>query len=83
MDDGEKLRILLPHWIEHNRDHGREFAKWASIARSAGQVETAELLERAAASLREADAALREALSRTGGALHGRGEHHGHHNLPE
>lgn len=83
MDDIEKLRILLPHWIEHNRDHGREFAKWAASVRNAGKGETAELLERAAAALQKADSALGEALHRLGGTLHGHGEHHRHHNLPE
>lgn len=83
MDDVEKLRILLPHWIEHNRDHGLEFAKWASQVRGAGQEETAELLERAAASLRTAEAALREALQKAGGTLDGHGEHHGRHNFSE
>lgn len=79
MDDMDKLRVLLPHWIEHNREHGREFAKWAGPARAAGHSDIAELLGRAAASLLAADAALREALHRSGGELH---DHH-HHNLPE
>ena len=26
--DVEKLRILLPHWIEHNNSHVAEFVKW-------------------------------------------------------
>ena len=29
MNDLEKLRVILPHWIEHNIGHGREFANWA------------------------------------------------------
>jgi len=30
MDDvQEKLRILLDYWIEHNREHEREFRDWA------------------------------------------------------
>jgi len=83
MNDIDKLRVLLPHWIEHNREHGREYAKWAGLARFAGHADIAELLGRAEASLREADAALREALHKSGGELHGHEQHHHHHNLPE
>jgi hypothetical protein len=28
--DAEKLRILLPHWIEHNYEHANEFREWAT-----------------------------------------------------
>jgi hypothetical protein len=30
--DIEKLRLLLPHWIEHNFEHANEFRTWASKA---------------------------------------------------
>lgn len=29
MDEREKLRILLPHWISHNKEHAQEFRDWA------------------------------------------------------
>jgi hypothetical protein len=28
--DSEKLRFLIPHWIEHNFEHANEFRTWAS-----------------------------------------------------
>ena len=31
MDNLEKLRILLQHWIEHNGGHVAEFAKWQTV----------------------------------------------------
>ena len=34
--DEDKLRILLPHWIEHNAEHAAEFRQWAGKARGAG-----------------------------------------------
>jgi hypothetical protein len=37
MTDLQKLRILLPHWIEHNAEHAAEFREWAERARAAGQ----------------------------------------------
>jgi hypothetical protein len=33
----EKLRILLDHWIEHNKEHGDEFREWAEKARDLGE----------------------------------------------
>jgi hypothetical protein len=33
MNELEKLRVLIPHWIEHNEEHAEEFRRWA------GQVE--------------------------------------------
>lgn len=29
MNKVEKLRVLLPHWIDHNQDHAQEFKAWA------------------------------------------------------
>ena len=29
MDETEKLRVLLPHWIEHNGEHAQEFRDYA------------------------------------------------------
>ena len=33
----EKLKILLDHWIEHNKEHGDEFREWAEKARDLGE----------------------------------------------
>ena len=32
MDQKEKLRILLSYWIDHNKDHAKEFRDWAGRA---------------------------------------------------
>jgi len=32
MDEIEKLRVLIPHWIEHNTEHADEFRRWAAEA---------------------------------------------------
>jgi hypothetical protein len=36
MDETEKLRVLLPHWIEHNGEHADEFRRYAPRAGVAG-----------------------------------------------
>lgn len=34
MNELEKLRVLLPHWIEHNHEHTQAFRTWAERAKA-------------------------------------------------
>ncbi|MCK4403426.1 MAG: hypothetical protein KAV98_06635 [Dehalococcoidia bacterium] len=45
-----KLHILLDYWIEHNREHEKEFRDWAQKAASLS-TEVAQQLQEAAASM--------------------------------
>lgn len=63
-----RLRALLPHWVEHNEEHGEEFRKWAERARDAGEPHVAEHLMAAAQYLARANEALQGALDHLGGA---------------
>ncbi len=63
----DKLRVLLPHWIEHNAEHAAEFQHWAERVRAAGQEEVAEEIALAAKQLGWVNEALREALDKLGG----------------
>ena len=45
MNEVEKLRVLIPHWIEHNEEHASEFRDWAENTSQAAP----ELLEAALA----------------------------------
>jgi len=67
MDDLQKLRVLLPHWIEHNDEHAAEFDLWAERARAAGQEEVAEEVALAAKQLGWVNEALTAALEKLGG----------------
>ncbi len=78
MNDLEKLRVVLPHWIEHNLGHGREFAKWGETLSSVGEEEIAWLLKKAESILRDADSVLKEALEKAGGEISGESHHHHH-----
>jgi hypothetical protein len=69
--DHDKLRALLPHWIEHNAEHAAEFLRWAELAG-----EAAADIEAAAAQMEVANTALRSALEKLGGPL---AHHHHHH----
>jgi hypothetical protein len=64
MNEIDKLRVLLPHWIEHNEEHAKEFRGWAErtgLARNA-LLDAARLLE-------EASARLYKGLEELGGSL--------------
>ncbi len=78
MNNIEKLRVMLPHWIEHNQGHGKEFSQWADKL-TVDNPEVAVLLRNAVKSLEEAETALEETLGRVGGPLAGGGVHHHHH----
>lgn len=61
MNEKEKLRVLIPHWIEHNHEHAEEFRRWAGPASS-------ELMA-AAEAIARANESLSTALEKLGGAL--------------
>ena len=54
MNDLEKLRVLLPHWIEHNVEQASELRTWAERMQLTREVDAAERLSAAAASLQKA-----------------------------
>jgi hypothetical protein len=62
----EKLRVLLPHWIEHNAEHAAEFRKWAERARVAGQEAPASDIALAAEELEWVNEQLAAALEKLG-----------------
>jgi hypothetical protein len=70
MKDIDKLRVLLPHWIEHNDEHSAEFRAWALRAGEAQQdlLKGAQLLE-------DATASLESAMKKLGGPLSLEGQH--------
>lgn len=74
----EKLRVLIPHWIEHSRSHQHEFAKWLDVAKKEGAAETAEAIGKAMEKMAKTDKYLQKALESLGGAAEGH-HHHDHH----
>jgi rubrerythrin len=49
MDEMDKLKHLLEHWIEHNEEHEKTYRDWADKALSAGKPELSEVLRDIAA----------------------------------
>jgi len=54
----EKLKILLNHWIEHNKEHSQEFREWAEKAKGFGEAETCDDILEAAQDMDKASEAL-------------------------
>ena len=73
-----KLQMLITHWLQHNESHGKEYAKWAAVARQAGYSSTAEYIEQAVDLLAKADKAFEKALESVGGKGTGHPHHHHH-----
>ena len=64
MNEEEKLRVLIPHWIEHNQEHAAEFLRWVEQAGEAAP----EILAAADEMIRVNDS-LTAALEKLGGAV--------------
>jgi hypothetical protein len=79
----EKLRVFLPHWQEHNREHVGAFRTWAERARALGETRLAAHVEAAAQKMEDANHDLAHALELAGGpselAAH---EYLSHHHDP-
>jgi len=66
MTDLLKLRVLLPHWIEHNAEHAAEFREWAERARVAEQEGPATDIALAAKEMEWVNEQLEAALEKLG-----------------
>jgi hypothetical protein len=64
MNETEKLRVLLPQWIEHNTEHAKEYQRWAQHTNEVSQ----DILA-AVESLLLVNQALTEALKKLGGPM--------------
>lgn len=73
MEPMDKLRILIPHWIQHNQEHAEEFARWAALDHPAGGH-----IKAAAEWMEKANAELRQALDLLGGPAESPLDPHGH-----
>jgi len=70
-DVQEKLHILLDYWIEHNREHEKEFRDWAQKVASLS-AEVAQQLQEAAASMAAASNGLTKARQALTKSMEGR-----------
>lgn len=78
MDNVEKLRVMLQHWIEHNKGHMEEFDKWRGTMTDEGRTSLAEHIKKTIELMGSVNTELEKALQETGGAKHDEGHHHHH-----
>lgn len=74
-----KLRVLLPHWIEHNAEHASSFRAWAENARAAGAEHLAAHIEEAARKIEAANRNLQGAAEHIEGPTSDHGPLHHRH----
>ena len=85
MDDVEKSKVRLAHWIDHNLDHLRGYAEVAHIMDGEGFSEAAERVRQGMRLIEEANGEFSRALavlptrSGTGHASSGESAHGGSH----
>jgi len=81
MENVEKLRVLLQHWIDHNKGHVEEFETWRKLMTEEGQESLAGHITEAIATMAGVNAQLGKALHEVGGpkAAGEDGHHHHHH----
>ncbi len=79
MENREKLRVLLQHWIDHNGGHVDEFTKWRAIMAEDHNERLADMLDRAVVEMNKVSETLRQTLDIMGGPKKGDHHDHGHH----
>ena len=86
MDNVEKLRIMLQHWIDHNKGHVDEFDRWRATMTAEGRTALADHIHRTVELMASVNAELEKALKEAGGGhTHHEDDHdhdhdhHGHH----
>lgn len=63
MDELDKLKVLLEHWIEHNIEHAREYKRWAEKAEVSNRKDLAKVLDRLSIEAGRLNSIFEEALS--------------------
>ena len=79
MENIDKLRVLLQHWIEHNGGHVSEFEKWQTIMSEDDKPSIASAIGEAITQMDKVSEILTDILTECGGPKQDHGHHHHHH----
>jgi hypothetical protein len=82
MNNVEKFRVMLQHWIEHNKGHMEEFGKWHGIMQDEDQTSLADHIHKTVELMASVNSELDKALKEAGGPKKDEDDHHhhdGHH----
>jgi hypothetical protein len=64
VNEREKLRHLLHHWMEHNQEHAGVYGEWAEKASASGDRELSTILSRLHNETEKLNKLFEEALKR-------------------
>lgn len=85
MDDIQKSKVRLAHWIEHNVDHLKGYEEVAGLLEREGKQTAALMIRKGIESIKSANREFEQALQELSGPgeeavhhSHGRGHDHGH-----
>ena len=67
MEIKDKLKKILPHWLEHNKKHEAEFLSWIVELEKDGEQELAGQLQKAVGAFVIAQQALEKTVEMMGG----------------
>ncbi|UCD85617.1 MAG: hypothetical protein JSU92_05345 [Deltaproteobacteria bacterium] len=66
-EDLKRLRIIMSHWLKHNREHIEEDRKWLAKVEEAGLEEVAENLRKVIQLSEEISRYIKAAMEKLGG----------------
>ncbi len=46
MEELERLRVLVEHWLEHNAEHARTYKEWADRVEAQGRKDISDVLNK-------------------------------------
>jgi aryl-alcohol dehydrogenase-like predicted oxidoreductase len=75
----EKIKILLQHWIDHNKEHALEYGKWQEALIDEGYDPVAGYIGAAVQEMTKVNDYLEKALEEAGGRKEDAGHDHHHH----
>ncbi len=61
MNDIEKLKHLLDHWMEHNKEHAKTYFEWAKRAETFGNQELVQTLNKIAEETKKTEVLFKKA----------------------
>jgi hypothetical protein len=64
--EGDKLRIVLPHLLKHNREHIKDIQKWLRLSEEAGDKGITDDLKRVVELFEEINRHLESAIEKSG-----------------
>lgn len=66
MNEKERLKKLLVHWLEHNNEHAATYREWAQKMAKEGDEELSRLLMKLGDEVSMLNAIFEEAITKTG-----------------